>query len=141
VSYGFEFTIPITLRRYFSRPAPEVAPEEAPADSAAPAGDSAAAGITPRRPTPAPIPANRTVAVELRGLKFNPARITIDAGTTVVWTNYDAAAHTVTANDKSFDSGTMQPEGGTWQYTFNRPGTYNYFCAPHPFMRGVVVVR
>ena len=67
-------------------------------------------------------------------------RIEITVGTTIEWTNQDPLAHTVTANDGSFDSGLIQP-GDKWSYTFTAPGTFDYFCTPHPFMKAVVVVR
>jgi plastocyanin len=46
----------------------------------------------------------------------------------------------VTAIDRSFDSGNMAP-GANWQYTFSKPGTYQFFCVVHPFMKGVVIVK
>jgi plastocyanin len=49
-------------------------------------------------------------------------------------------AHTVTAADGKFDSGLIQP-GGRWSHTFTQPGTYDFTCTPHPFMKGVVIVR
>jgi plastocyanin len=58
----------------------------------------------------------------------------------VAWRNNDQLVHTVTANDGSFDSGSIQP-GTTWRHTFTRPGTYVFHCTPHPFMRGVIIVR
>jgi plastocyanin len=58
----------------------------------------------------------------------------------VEWKNDDPLAHTVTADDGSWDSGLIQP-GATWRRTFDRPGTYPFHCTPHPFMKGVVVVR
>jgi plastocyanin len=75
----------------------------------------------------------------MKSIAFQPSRIEITAGTTVAWTNNDAVEHTVTAIDRSFDSGNMAP-GATWQYTFTKPGTYQFFCVVHPFMKGVVVV-
>lgn len=66
--------------------------------------------------------------------------LTIKAGTTVTWTNEDAMMHTVTAVDGSFDSGYLN-EGDTWSYTFDTPGEYEYFCAPHPWMRAKVIVE
>ncbi len=65
--------------------------------------------------------------------------LTIPVGSTVVWTNQDTMAHTVTAVDGSFDSGTLTPNG-SWSYTFNAPGEYEYFCEPHPWMRAKVIV-
>jgi plastocyanin len=177
--FGFEFTVPLTLRRWFGRPStpPEVvaaAPRVdtvyvvrrdtigPPAAAAArvdtirtdaaraqqrPRSDTAAAVApaperTPPRRTPAARPAARpaVVNVVLRNTTFVPGRIQITAGTTVVWRNDDQLIHTVTANDKSFDSGILQP-GKTYRRTFDRPGQYPYYCMPHPFMKGVVVVR
>jgi amicyanin len=69
-----------------------------------------------------------------------PGTIEIEAGTTVEWTNNDPLAHTVTAADRSFDSGQIG-SGQTWRHTFTQPGTYDYTCTPHPFMKGTVVVK
>jgi len=85
------------------------------------------------------------ITVELRNIAFSPRTITVTPGTTVVWVNQDPVAHTVTADDGSFDSGLIQP-GGTYQRTFQQPGTYPYHCRPHGGpggvgMSGVVVVQ
>jgi plastocyanin len=71
---------------------------------------------------------------------FQPATINIFTGTTVVWHNDSAAAHTVTSDTGLVDSGTVAP-GGTFRHTFNQPGTYSYHCAIHPQMRGTIVVQ
>jgi nitrite reductase (NO-forming) len=64
----------------------------------------------------------------------------IPVGTTVTWTNNDPGMiHTVTAVDGTFDSGNIA-EGGTFSYTFDTPGTFEYFCTPHPWMRARVTV-
>jgi plastocyanin len=173
VRYGFEFTVPLNLRRWVGRPTtPEVAVAPARTDTVyvvrrdsiarAPVAAARADTVrldTPRaapaqpEPTPAvPPAAGRTatrrpavvrpavVTVVLRNTAFVPGRIQITAGTTVVWRNDDQLIHTVTANDKSFDSGLLQP-GKTYRRTFDKPGQYPYYCLPHPFMKGVVVVR
>jgi plastocyanin len=125
--YGFEFTIPITLSRYFgSRGAtdqqqPAATPPGAPA--AAPAG---AAGDT--------------VRVVIRNNAFQTAQLTVSPGTTVLWVNEDQLQHTVTADDNSYDSGMIDLRG-TWAHTFGQAGTFTYHCTPHPFMKGTVVVR
>lgn len=122
--YGFEFTIPITLRRYVPRRAPPAVATES--------GRAA--------PPPATTAAAASVAAGMRALTFSPARIEIAAGATVAWTNQDPVAHTVTGDDGSWDSGVVAP-GATWRRRFDRPGTYSFHCTPHPFMKGVVVVR
>ena len=61
-------------------------------------------------------------------------------GTIVTWTNHDGVAHSITADDGSFDSGNIAP-GGTWRRTFPRAGRWTFHCTPHPFMHGTVVVK
>ena len=76
---------------------------------------------------------------DLTNWHFEPADVTVTAGSTVLWHNKGKEEHSVTADNKSFDSG-WKPKGANYQRTFTRPGTYTYYCAPHPWMRGVVRV-
>ncbi|MEM3036791.1 MAG: plastocyanin/azurin family copper-binding protein, partial [Nitrososphaerota archaeon] len=48
-------------------------------------------------------------------------------------------AHTVTHNNRLFDSGLFGP-GLNWSYSFKEPGLYPYHCIPHPWMKGSVDV-
>jgi plastocyanin len=63
----------------------------------------------------------------------------VSAGDSVRWTNDDTEGHTVTALDGSFDSGVVTV-GGEFVATFEAPGSFDYFCAIHPEMRGTVTV-
>lgn len=76
---------------------------------------------------------------DLTNWHFEPAEVTVPAGSTVRWHNKGKHEHSVTADNKSFDSG-YKAKGGNYQRTFTRPGTYAYYCAPHPWMKGVVRV-
>lgn len=86
------------------------------------------------------------VTVDIANFAFVPTRITISAGTEVVFTNSDAAPHTATAGTDAqptpevFDSGLLQP-GGTFSFVFEEPGEYAYFCERHPPMTGTIVVE
>lgn len=71
---------------------------------------------------------------------YSPPSITIHVGDSLTWTNVGSLAHTVTADDGSFDSGSLS-SGDTWTFTFNTAGTYSYHCAPHPWMKGTVIVQ
>lgn len=88
---------------------------------------------------------------------FEPTRITVSVGDTVTWTVTQAmgAPHTVTSakNDDTaqgalFDSQKDDPdltklkdEGGTYAFTFEKPGTYPYLCIVHPVsMKGEILV-
>jgi plastocyanin len=78
-----------------------------------------------------------TVLIE--DFSYKPASITVKIGTTVTWVQKDSVRHTVTSNDGIFDSGLISKEF-SWNYTFNEVGTYNYYCIPHPYMKGTVEV-
>lgn len=71
--------------------------------------------------------------------KFEPADITVAAGSTVAWHNSGEQPHTVTADDGSFDSDNVSP-GGDFERTFATAGTFSYKCTPHPWMKAVVHV-
>ena len=77
--------------------------------------------------------------VNIQGFAFHPGGITVHTGDTVTWTNADSADHTATANDGSFDTGTLG-NGASGSHTFNSAGTFSYHCSIHPFMHGTVTV-
>jgi manganese oxidase len=84
------------------------------------------------------------VTVDITNFAYNPGTLHIAKGTTVTWRNDDSVAHTVTSGsnqqpDGLFDSKNLAT-GQTFSYTFQKPGTYHYFCAYHPNMTGTVVV-
>jgi nitrite reductase (NO-forming) len=79
---------------------------------------------------------------------FDPPLLQIPVGTTVLWTNHDTIAHTVTSGysdglagtpDGKFDSGYIDA-GATFTFTFEEAGGYSYYCMPHPWMRGSILV-
>lgn len=72
---------------------------------------------------------------------YQPGWILVPPGTTVTWTNTGQQPHSATsaANPQIFDTGVLPP-GGSASYTFNDEGSFDYFCIPHPFMRGKVIV-
>jgi hypothetical protein len=70
---------------------------------------------------------------------FSPPSVTIAVGDTVTWHNSGQAPHTATANDGSFDTGTINA-GGSGSHTFNSAGTFSYICTIHPNMHGTVRV-
>ena len=81
-----------------------------------------------------------SASVSMAGRSFSPSTVTIAAGGSVTFNNNDDRAHTVTATDGAFDSGTIS-EGGSWKRTFKGAGTFSYLCALHPEMTGTVVVK
>lgn len=78
--------------------------------------------------------------VQIAGMAFGPATLTVTAGDTVTWTNDDGRAHTVTASGGAFASGNLDPTQA-YSFTFTQPGTYTYACDYHPEMQGTIVVQ
>ena len=121
-------------------------PNSPPVDSArAPVNASA---IPPAKTPPttavtrpaSPRPSAKTLTARMKGQVFIPDHLEVAAGTTITWKNQDALIHTVTAADKSFNSGVIGADA-SYSHTFNKPGTYAIICLAHPFMKATVVVK
>jgi plastocyanin len=83
--------------------------------------------------------AQSATTVAIAGFAYDPAVVQASAGSTVTWTNADAAPHTVTADGGAFGSEVLAT-GGVFSVTLDAPGTYAYRCLLHPGMTGTVVV-
>ncbi len=81
----------------------------------------------------------RSVKVDIADFAYDPDPVRVQEGGKVIWMNEDAAPHTATADDGSFDTGTIE-EGKIQSETFKEPGTYAYHCEIHPTMHGTVEV-
>lgn len=81
-----------------------------------------------------------TVPVTIDNYAFSPKTVTVHPGDTIVWTNKDDVAHTVTALGGAFDSGAIDP-GKSYRLKFAKAGTYAYRCAVHPEMRATIMVK
>jgi plastocyanin len=93
----------------------------------------------PRVVAAQPAPA-AAAEVEIDQYAFLPQRVTVKAGTTVTWTNDDDDSHTVASSSKLFKSKALDTRD-KFSFTFTTPGTYDYFCSLHPYMKGAVVVE
>ena len=118
-------------------PATQTPPPQSPAPTPTPPPTPT---LTPPAPEPTPPPAPKTVNVTIQNFSFNPATVTVNPGDTVVFKNLDGVAHTATASGGAFDSGYIQP-GETKSITVAQKGSYSYFCIPHPYMKGTLVVQ
>lgn len=85
------------------------------------------------------------VTVNIKNSSFTPPTITIKKGGTVTWVNDDTIRHNVIAKEAGNAAGLpthneLFGKGGTYKFTFNETGTFDYLCEPHPFMTGTVKV-
>ncbi len=86
-----------------------------------------------------PVPAAGTVTISIDNFAFAPAELTVAPGTTVVWTNHDDIPHTVTSTDGVFKSHALDTND-SFSVTFEKAGSYRYFCSLHPHMVGTIKV-
>lgn len=77
--------------------------------------------------------------IQIRDYAFSPASLQVKVGSTVTVTNADDVAHTLTAKDKSFDTGRLEP-GKSATVTLRTTGTFAYVCSFHPYMQGTIQV-
>jgi plastocyanin len=84
-------------------------------------------------------------AATIKTFMYEPDPLEVAAGTTVTWTNEDDIEHTVTAGKQGAPSGEfdepLDGAGSTAEVTFDKAGTYEYFCSLHDGMDGTVVVE
>jgi plastocyanin len=103
---------------------------------------SGAAETTAEPSGNAPAPSGeavRAAKVKIVEFTYGPDPVTVQVGGKVIWQNEDTAPHTATAEDGSFDTGTLA-RGKIKSEVFKRAGTYPYFCEIHPTMHGTVEV-
>jgi len=122
-------------------PSPAPTPMPTPAPSPAPSPDET---ITPTT-TPDDQAADSTVGVEeevtIQNFAYAPPSLTIPVGTTVIWTNFDSAPHTVTSESGDELDSPVLSTGETFSHTFTTPGVFPYYCTIHPSMRASVTVQ
>ena len=91
-------------------------------------------------------PAEQVAAAEpntvtIDNFAFGPSPLTVAVGTTVTWVNHDEEPHTVVnPGNKLFKSGALDTDD-KFTFTFDKAGTYQYFCSIHPYMTGTVIVK
>ena len=102
------------------------------------------ATVAPPPPTAvaAPPKAASEVNVAIDNYAYLPDTVTVPVGAKVTWLNKDDDAHTVTSEAPTplFDSGEFG-KNATFSFTFSQPGEYAYYCVPHDYMRGKIIVR
>jgi plastocyanin len=86
-------------------------------------------------------PSRTAATIVIDKFTYQPASLTVAPGTQITVMNRDSAAHTVTGNDESFDSGTIAG-GQRGEITApSKPGSYPYICTVHPYMTGMLIVK
>ena len=83
---------------------------------------------------------HKTAEVRVDNFSFGPETVTVPLNTTVTWVNHDDVPHVVASTDGVFRSKALDTDD-KYAFTFDKPGTYTYFCALHPKMVGKIIVH
>jgi plastocyanin len=105
----------------------------------APAGQESGTAETTESESAPSGEAAKSEKVQIVEFTYEPDPVVVQAGGKVIWQNEDTAPHTATADDGSFDTGTIE-KGKIGSATFKEAGTFTYFCEIHPTMHGTVEV-
>jgi 3',5'-cyclic-AMP phosphodiesterase len=107
----------------------------------APSGPATAAA------TPAPASHGATpavvgdaLAIRIDNFSFQPPELHLPRGGKVTWINADDVPHLIASADGKFRPSSALDTNDQYTMTFDRPGTYRYFCTLHPRMTGSIVV-
>lgn len=110
------------------------------AETAPPASEETSPEETETGSEPAPSgEASKSEKVDIVEFTYQPDPVVVQVGGKVIWQNQDTAPHTATADDESWDTGTIE-KGKIGSETFKEPGTFAYYCEIHPDMKGTVEV-
>ena len=105
-------------------------PDSAGSDPSAKSGDDSGGGQAT---------AAASKSVTIKDFSFSPKSVTVNVGDTVTWKNNGPSGHSATAMNGSFDTGILS-SGESGSHKFTSPGTVEYICTPHPFMKATVKV-
>jgi len=98
--------------------------------------------LTSNNPSSTPeTTSSNSKTIDIVGFAFSPATMTVNKGDTIVWTNKDTMAHTVTSDSGNELASGNLVKGQTYTHTFNTIGSFDYHCNIHTSMKGTIIVK
>jgi plastocyanin len=118
--------------------------DNSPAGAGAGAAAAGAGSVAPRA-----VPAATTdstasataTTIKIDNFSFLPPSTTVPVGTKITWVNADDVPHKIVSSDGKFAASPAVDTNDQYAFRFTQPGRYEYFCALHPKMTGVIVVQ
>lgn len=95
----------------------------------------------PEVTSPPEVSSGKVHEVRIKGSTFTPSLLNVKMGDTVKWTNWDSMSHTVTSDTGNELDSELLSKDGSYSHVFSVPGTYNYHCTPHPYMKARIIVE
>ena len=96
--------------------------------------------VSPTETQVSPTETEQYTKIEIKSFAFNPASMAVSNGTTIAWIQLDGAPHTVTSVTGIVLDSPVLSKGQSYNYTFNKTGTFEYYCKIHPYMKGSIIV-
>jgi amicyanin len=89
---------------------------------------------------PSPVLAEE-VTIKIDNFIYEPQTVTVKVGTVIKWVNNDDIPHNVVSSTRGVFKSTVMDTGQSYSFTVATAGTFEYFCALHPQMKGKIVVE
>ena len=97
-------------------------------------------GITGQAIIDAEIPAE-IHKISINEYKYSIDTLEISVGETVAWANFDDVQHTITSDSGDELNSPLLSNREVYSHTFEKKGEYSYYCKPHPYMKGIIIVK
>lgn len=92
-------------------------------------------------PTTASAPTPAAAVVNIENFKFGPAKLQVDKGMPIMWTNTDDSPHQITVTTGTVTRSAVLAKGQRHTQAFTAPGVYDYMCGLHHGMKGQIEVK
>lgn len=82
-----------------------------------------------------------TITINIKDYAYSKKSVTVKKGTIIKWVNKDSMKHDVNSKKFGGPKGPLLSKGKSYSWRAEKSGTYNYFCTPHPYMKGKIIVK
>ena len=86
----------------------------------------------------------KPITVTMKSLSYDPKKLEVHVGDSVVWTNGSRTTHTAISDDdgKTFDTDEVEPGNSSKPVKFEKEGEFKYHCKVHgKSMSGTIIVK
>lgn len=81
------------------------------------------------------------VTINIKDYAYSKPSVTVKVGTVIKWVNKDSMKHNATSSKAGGPKGPLLAKGKSYSWKATKKGTFAYFCTPHPYMKGKIVVK
>lgn len=82
-----------------------------------------------------------TVTINIKDYAYSKKTVTVKRGTVIKWVNKDSMKHNAHSDKSGGPKGPLLAKGKSYSWKASKKGTFNYYCTPHTYMKGKIVVK